>query len=357
MKLLNNPLISVILPVFNAVDYVSESIESILQQTLGDFELILIDDGSTDDSLRVLENYASRDPRIILVSRPNKGLIASLNEGVQIARGSWIARMDADDISHPERFQSQLDHIMLTGADICGSFIELFDDYGWNRKKQYFQHSNELMIETMFGTPIAHGSVFLKSNILKEFPYRAEFIQAEDYDLWARCIIAGKQIVNVPKFLYKYRAHRNQVSNVYRTIQQDTASKVQDYYVRNIAFNSLHCTSVESQALVGLLCVSEIRASNIPRSDLILAMNKVIEMTSNEDSRLIIIKRFRNIYLHCQCNFFNLTATWNSFYYQKLKKVDWSFSWYLLIIRALKIKKSSPVYKWLGKIWLHYFSR
>ncbi|MBI5094602.1 MAG: glycosyltransferase family 2 protein [Candidatus Hydrogenedentes bacterium] len=102
------PAVSVVMSVYNGERYLAEAIESILGQTYRDFEFIIIDDGSTDESLKIVEGYASRDNRIRLVSRPNRGLAAALNDGIEIARAPIIARMDADDVSLPKRFEKQM---------------------------------------------------------------------------------------------------------------------------------------------------------------------------------------------------------------------------------------------------------
>src|ERR1700726_1508117 len=105
------PTISVLMPVYNAERYVAEAVESILSQTFADFEFIIIDDGSKDRSLAILEEYAARDPRIRLVSRPNTGIVKALNQGLALASGELVARMDADDIAMPERLAKQRDYL------------------------------------------------------------------------------------------------------------------------------------------------------------------------------------------------------------------------------------------------------
>ncbi len=101
------PLISVVMPVYNARQYLAEAVESILAQTFGDFEFVCVDDGSTDDSLAILNDFAKRDPRVKIVSRPNTGVWKALNDGIEVSRGQLIARMDADDVSLPQRFAFQ----------------------------------------------------------------------------------------------------------------------------------------------------------------------------------------------------------------------------------------------------------
>src|SRR5512135_1833139 len=125
------PLISVCMPVYNAERYIARAVESILGQTFGDFEFLILDDGSTDGSLEILRRYANHDPRIRLTSRPNKGLPPSLNELVDQARGEFIARMDADDVALPERFARQVEYLRAhPDCVLVGSRVQLVDPEG-----------------------------------------------------------------------------------------------------------------------------------------------------------------------------------------------------------------------------------
>jgi len=114
--------VSIVMSVYNAQKYLDEAIESILNQTYSNFEFIIINDGSTDKSLEIIENYAKKDSRIIVINRENKGLIYSLNEGIRKANGKYIARMDADDISLPQRLEKQVEFMEKNkNIGICGT--------------------------------------------------------------------------------------------------------------------------------------------------------------------------------------------------------------------------------------------
>ena len=126
-----SPAISVILPVYNAEAYVREAVESILAQSFTDFELIIINDGSTDGSGAILRELAVRDTRIVLIERPNGGLVSALNDGIESARAELIARMDADDVAMPERFALQHARMMEDPElAVLGSFIRIMDKTG-----------------------------------------------------------------------------------------------------------------------------------------------------------------------------------------------------------------------------------
>ena len=219
-----SPAISVVLPVYNAEAYVREAVQSILAQSFTDFELIVIDDGSTDGSGAILRELAARDVRIVLVERPNDGLVSALNEGIKIARAELIARMDADDVSMPERFALQ--HARMVQQPelaVLGSSFHIMDRNGaiirlckavsltQTQTARYLEHD---------GCPVNHPTVMMRRDaVLKAGGYRKAFSHAEDYDLWLRMIESGYAIVNLPQPLLNYREHGANVSQVYRGAQ------------------------------------------------------------------------------------------------------------------------------------------
>ena len=214
-----NPAISVILPVYNAETYVREAVESILAQTFTDFECIIINDGSTDDSGAILRELAARDTRIVLIERPNGGLVSALNDGIESARAEFIARMDADDMAMPERFALQ--HARMVQEPelaVLGSFIRVMDkagniirlgEYSLTPKAVAHQLEKE-------GCPVAHPAVMMRRDaVLKAGGYRKAFCHAEDYDLWLRISDLGHAIANLPQPLLNYREHGANMSKVH----------------------------------------------------------------------------------------------------------------------------------------------
>ena len=115
-----SPLISVVLPAFNCAAYLPQAIESVLAQTLGDFELLIIYDESSDDTLRIIQGYQAKDPRVVLIHGQRERLVGALNRGINAATGAYIARMDADDISRPQRFARQVEQMEKQQLDFCG---------------------------------------------------------------------------------------------------------------------------------------------------------------------------------------------------------------------------------------------
>lgn len=216
------PSISVILPVFNCEKYVGTAIESILNQTYEDFELIIIDDGSEDSSDKIIKTYANSDQRIVHLKQKNKGLVVALNEGIKHSKGSFLARMDADDISLPDRFEQQIRYLQEhPDTSVLGGLISIIDKHGkFIRLGSYPFDRRELNKFIEDGSPLAHPTVMMRKKCLLEVGvYRAAFEHAEDYDLWLRFHSSGKVIENLPIPILKYRQHDTNVSTVYREKQ------------------------------------------------------------------------------------------------------------------------------------------
>lgn len=218
------PAVSVLLPVHNAETYLRESLESILAQSFREFEVIAIDDGSTDGSLAILKEYAARDRRIWIYSRERRGLVATLNEGIELAQGRWIARMDADDVALPERFAKQIEQLERTQADFCGGAVECFG--GWRTIWRYPIGHEACEVRLLFDVPFAHPTVIGRAVVFKSLRYSDDFQQAQDYDLWQRAWAAGYQFTNIPEIVLRYRVHGQQVSAQHQERQREGADRV-----------------------------------------------------------------------------------------------------------------------------------
>lgn len=225
------PLVSVVLPVYNAERFVAAALESVLSQSLRAIELIVLDDGSTDRSLAEIERVAGADPRVRIVTRPNKGLIATLNEGVALGRGRWIARMDADDISTPDRFAIQLQHLETSHTDICGTAVTYFGD-GAHPTRVYPLSDAAVKFTLLYDCALAHPSVMARASLLKENPYDPAAPHAEDYELWCRLAMKGATFANVVQPLLLYRRHGQQVSLRHRDEQRAHADRAALVYAK-----------------------------------------------------------------------------------------------------------------------------
>lgn len=205
-KLKTNPKISVILPVYNAEKFIEESVHSILNQSYSDFELIIINDGSTDNSEKII--LSIKDERIKFISKNNSGLAPTLNEGIRLAKGEFIARQDNDDISLPERFKKQIEFLSLNPEIVLvGTWAEIIDENGKStgRFHKHPTDSKKLKFNLLFNNPFVHSSIMIrKSVILNAGLYNEDKTLFEDYTLWS-LVARNNEVANLPDVLVKYR--------------------------------------------------------------------------------------------------------------------------------------------------------
>jgi glycosyltransferase involved in cell wall biosynthesis len=224
------------MPVYNGEKYLDEAIQSILNQTYENFEFIIINDGSTDKSLEIIEKYKSQDERIVVISRENKGLIDSLNEGIEKSKGKYIARMDADDISLPTRFEKQIELMEKEDADICGCHWFIMNELGKSIDCSTVPLSNpSLLLYLSYSVPFAHGSVMIRKSFLEDnrLYYGSGYAKhAEDYDLWIKMFECGAKFVNVDDFLFRYRQFKQSLSQVNFKNNRSDAKKLGVAFVK-----------------------------------------------------------------------------------------------------------------------------
>ena len=218
---MTNPLVSVVMGVFNCERFLREALESILNQSFHDFEFVVVDDGSSDGSASILDSYEGRDARLRICHRQHAGLAESLNYGCSIALGKYIARMDADDIAVRDRLMWQVDYMEThPQVGVLGGAVEYIDSSGRSLgNHSYPADDRELKAALAFGCPLWHPTVLFRREILASTGgYRAVVVDAEDYDLWLR-VADQFDLANLERVLLKYRIHPHQVS-VRKSAQQ-----------------------------------------------------------------------------------------------------------------------------------------
>ena len=203
-------LISVLMSVYNSEEHLEDAITSILNQTYTDFEFIIIDDGSSDNSIDIIQRWAARDKRIIFISNgSNLGLAVSLNKGISIARGKYIARQDADDLSAATRLQKQITFALDNDkVDLIGTDTFVIDMYGQTAYKRFYENKASDFKEMILNRKgiIAHGSAFIKKSKLLELDcYDPRFYYLQDGELWLRFLASGSHIHIVNQPLYYFR--------------------------------------------------------------------------------------------------------------------------------------------------------
>jgi len=235
------PKISVIMPLYNGGKYLRESIDSILNQTYADFELILINDGSSDDTESIILSYT--DQRIVYIkNEQNLGLIKTLNKGLDNAKGEFIARMDQDDISRPERFEKQV-AILEENPEIglCGSWFTVLIDKQESKIVQHTENSQTIKIQLLAHCVIGHPTVMLRKKALMNLRYDTDYQAAEDYEFWTR-LSRITNLYNIQESLLIYRYHDTNMSILENGSQSANSDKVIGNQLRYLGLevNDLH---------------------------------------------------------------------------------------------------------------------
>ena len=226
------PEISVIMPVYNASPFLREAIDSIIAQTYENWELILLNDASTDDSLQIAKSYT--DGRIrIFDSAVNKGLVYQLNRGIIEAKGKYIARLDADDVAVPQRLQIQ--YRCLEENSEIGLLGGVAEVLGTDKYIRHGYEHDDLIIEMLCHNPFVHSTVMFRKELFKLVTggFSEEFKHAEDYQM-CQVLAQHTKMKNMKEVLVKYRIHEQQVSLVHERQMNETANKVRNGYISSI---------------------------------------------------------------------------------------------------------------------------
>lgn len=218
--------------VYNGEPYIKETVLSILNQSFGDFEFIIVDDSSTDDTANVVTSF--KDPRIILIKNEvNMGSARAGNVGIDKARSKYIARIDADDLSDPERFQRQYDYLEIhTDIAVLGSSFKIL---GKDTIKKLAKKPEEIAIKLFLGQNcIAHSSVMMRKDVFDKygFHYNPDNPVSQDYELWVD-VSNQLKIANLQEPLMEYRVHDNQISNKRFNEQQEHAIRIVTHQLKN----------------------------------------------------------------------------------------------------------------------------
>jgi glycosyltransferase involved in cell wall biosynthesis len=243
-------LVSVLLPAFNSEKYLSDAITSIFNQSYSNFELIIINDGSTDQTAEIVKSF--KDSRIkYYENEQNKGLIFSLNKGIDLCKGKYIVRMDADDISFPERIKKQVEYMeQYPEVGVAGSW---FIRFGKGAQKKFRVSGDHEILRSMllFNSCLCHPSVIIRKSVLtaNNLKFRNEYKHAEDYDLWVELSKVSK-LGNLQDYLLKYRMHASQVSSAHNQHQRSTAELIRRNFLSHLGFE-LNEAQLKVHSIIG----------------------------------------------------------------------------------------------------------
>lgn len=239
----NAPLVSVVMPTYNGQEFIAEAIQSILDQTFRDFEFIIIDDGSTDSTAGIVASF--QDKRIVYIKKKeNSGIANSLNQGIQKARGKYIARMDDDDVSLPQRLEKQIEVFKDNKVLLCATAV-----YVKERILPIPITHDAFLLRLLFYNPIAHPSVMIKSEILKHFLYKPDFVPLEDYELWSRLIFNGNY-TGIQEPLLEIRQRKEGSTGKWRKKQLELSKEVTQKIYEKTNLSKLKDHDVYYPALV-----------------------------------------------------------------------------------------------------------
>ena len=208
------PAVSVLMPVHNAERYLAAAVESVRSQSFSDWELVLVDDGSTDASGTIIGRFAAEDPRLRVIRQPKAGIVAALNAGLEACGADLVARMDADDLCHPNRLAEQIAFLQAHPDVVAlGTAFRLIDADGRHGPVLHQPTSHEAIAEALrHGSCLAHPTVMMrKAAVIEAGGYREPLRHAEDYDLWTR-LVDRHRLANLSACLLDYRVHPGQVS-------------------------------------------------------------------------------------------------------------------------------------------------
>lgn len=262
-------LVSVLIPNYNGSRYLHECLRSIICQTYAHLEILVVDDGSTDNSVDVIRSYCDLDPRVTLFRHhncTNRGLAASLNLLCSKASGQYIARIDSDDIASPDRIEKQLGILNQTNSDICGSNILYIDhnSKSLNSSSSFPTDHRSITNSLQFICPIAHPSILMRTCILNCIPSPpyAEAITndyPEDYDLWVRLAITGARFSSSPESLTYYRITPSQMSQSRRTLRLSNFAQIQKRYLKSLYPDALCNEQLFLSAISSMDACSKLR--------------------------------------------------------------------------------------------------
>ncbi len=248
------PRISVLLPVYNGERFLHEAIDSILQQTFPDFELLILNDGSTDSTEEIIRSYS--DSRIrYLKNEQNLRLIATLNKGIEHAKGTYIARMDADDVAMPKRLEKQYSFMeMNPQVGLCGTFLQ---NIGRAQNVVQFSTSDEeIRYRLLFSTYLRHPTVMMRQSVIKQhhLRYNESYLHVEDYKLW-RDFAEVSQLAIIPEVLLQYRVHESNISTVYQQQQAEVVTRIRSEVLQALGISPMLYADIlpEYNAFLSLL--------------------------------------------------------------------------------------------------------
>ena len=328
----NNLLISVVMSVYNGEKYLEEAINSILSQTYTKFEFIIIDDGSIDNTHKILDKYQQKDKRIKIVNNKiNKGLIYSLNKGFEISKGKYIARMDADDIAEKNRLEEQI-KFLEKNKDIvmCSTYVKIFKDNFKLLSKTFKTDTDyeKIKIKLLFRNYIAHPTIMIRKEVIDKYSlrYREEDKGMEDYALWLN-LVNKEKLATIPIPLLKYRFLSNSISSKVLKDTEKYKNILKNIFNRELKciFSNLSEEDLDIHIEINLINnLKEYKYSLEEKIEYLNKLKNILEEIGVYDQNILeneINEKIIECYIN-QSNFFK-TLYINRLYHFKIKLILW----------------------------------
>jgi glycosyltransferase involved in cell wall biosynthesis len=251
-----HPLVSVLMPCYNAEAFLIEAMDSVLSQTYSNIEVIVVDDGSSDQTIDIIKDYAVKDKRVKpYFNERNLGLIKTLNKGLELSLGKYVARMDSDDISLSNRIEKLVSILEQDSSlDLAAGGCYSLSESGRKMSRVYPKACTALGLKfvSFFSTPVLHPCVVFRKSLMDFERFDEEYLHSEDYEIFSRLLLKGHRFVNVEEPLYMLRKNYQSVSHKFETIQisthnrisfrniNDYFSKQYDYFVQRVMTNRIN---------------------------------------------------------------------------------------------------------------------
>lgn len=267
-----SPLVSVLMPVYNAGAYLESAIKSVIDQTFQDFEFVIVNDGSTDNSEQIIQSF--KDLRIRLERNPqNMGLIYTLNRGLELCKGKYIVRMDSDDISLPTRIEKQIAWLEANPEyGLLGSWFEDFGDEIESRVIKYSSSNDEIRVRHLYQNHVAHPTAVIRSSVIyqNKLSFDSEYIHGEDYNFWVT-IADYCKLSNYPEVLVRKRDHIRNISNMFASTMQSTCTKVKQRQFKKMGIS----ISAAEAELYTRFCDVDTSLSESHMSEICLLLDRI----------------------------------------------------------------------------------
>ncbi len=266
------PKVSVTLPCYNAETTLNETLDSVLNQTLADFEVIAVDDGSRDASLSILQSRAAQDRRLKVLTQPHSGVVTAANAAIAASRAGYIARVDADDRVHPRRFERQADFLdqnpeVAVVSSLVSAFPKADVREGYRIYMDWLNSlvtNAEIRREIFVESPLANPSVMIRKTWLDRMEGYQDFGWPEDYDLWLRMYLAGARFEKIPQFLHEWRDHPNRITRTDSRYSLENFLRAKAYYLGRGPLKDRDAVIVWGAGMMGRRMAKQLQKNGCP---------------------------------------------------------------------------------------------